>query len=129
MWYDIPINYRWEGLFIRKVKLTMDEQKKYEIIKKLADDGGSKERVALKLGVTKRHVNRMIRGYKEHGKSYFLHGNRGRKPANTIPGKTRKLVVDLYRTKYYDCNFAHFTELLARKENIVVSESSVRMIL
>lgn len=129
MWYDIPINYRWEGLFIRKVELTMDEQKKYEIIKKLVDDGGSKERAALKLGVTKRHVNRMIHGYKEHGKSYFLHGNRGRKPANTIPGKTRKLVVDLYRTKYYDCNFTHFTELLARNENIVISESSVRMIL
>lgn len=107
----------------------MDEQKKYEIIKKLADDGGNKERAALKLGVTKRHINRMIRGYNEHGKSYFLHGNRGRKPANTIPSKTRNLVVDLYRTKYYDCNFAHFTELLARNENIVISESSVRTIL
>lgn len=107
----------------------MDEQKKYETIKKLVDDGGSKERAALKLGVTKRHVNRMIQGYKEHGKSYFFHGNHGRKPANTIPNETRKLIVDLYCTKYYDCNFAHFTELLARNENIKISESSVRLIL
>lgn len=107
----------------------MDEQKKYETIKKLVDNGGSKERAALKLGVTKRHINRMIRGYKEKGKSYFLHGNRGRKPSNTIPDTTRKHVVDLYRTKYCDCNFAHFTELLARNENIKISESSVRLIL
>lgn len=107
----------------------MDQQKKYETIKKLVDNGGSKERAALKLGVTRRHINRMIRGYKEKGKSYFLHGNHGRKPANTIPDTTRKLVVDLYRTKYCDCNFAHFTELLARNENIEISESSVRLIL
>lgn len=107
----------------------MDEQKKYENIRKLVDNGGSKERAALNLGVTRRHINRMIRGYKEKGKSYFLHGNRGRKPANTIPDTTRKHVVDLYRTKYSDCNFAHFTELLARNENIEISESSVRLIL
>ena len=107
----------------------MDQQKKYETIRKLVDNGGSKERAALKLGVTRRHINRMIRGYKEKGKSYFLHGNHGRKPANTIPDTTRKLVVDLYRTKYCDCNFAHFTELLARNENIEISESSVRLIL
>lgn len=107
----------------------MDQQKKYETIRKLVDNGGSKERAALKLGVTRRHINRMIRGYKEKGKSYFLHGNHGRKPANTIPDTTRKLIVDLYRTKYCDCNFAHFTELLARNENIEISESSVRLIL
>lgn len=107
----------------------MDEQRKYETIRKLVDNGGSKERAALKLGVTRRHINRMIHGYKEKGKSYFLHGNRGRKPANTIPDITKKLVADLYRTKYCDCNFAHFTELLARNENIEISESSVRLIL
>ncbi|MDO4168915.1 MAG: helix-turn-helix domain-containing protein [Lachnospiraceae bacterium] len=46
----------------------MDEQKKYETIRKLVDNGGSKECAALKLGVTRRHINRMIHGYKEKGK-------------------------------------------------------------
>ena len=99
----------------------MDEQKKYEVIKSLADHPApNKQRAALTLGCTVRHINRMLKGYKEHGKAYFIHGNRGRKPANTIPTETRNLVVDLYRNKYYDANFEHFTELL---ENMKISTS------
>ena len=86
-----------EVTIIRKVELSMDEQKKYEVIKSLADHPApNKQRAALTLGCTVRHINRMLKGYKEHGKAYFIHGNRGRKPANTIPNETRNLVVDLY---------------------------------
>ena len=108
----------------------MDEQKKYEVIKSLTDHSNpNKQRAALTLGCTVRHINRMIKGYRELGKEYFIHGNRGRKPANTIPESTRSLVVDLYRNKYYDANFEHFTELLALHEDIHISPSSVMAIL
>ena len=115
---------------IRKVNLSMDEQKKYEVIKSLTDHSNpNKQRAALTLGCTVRHINRMIKGYRELGKEYFIHGNRGRKPANTIPDSTRSLVVDLYRNKYYDANFEHFTELLALHEDIHISPSSIMAIL
>lgn len=43
----------------------MDEQKKYEVIKALADHpNGNKDRAALTLGCTKRHINRMLAGYR-----------------------------------------------------------------
>ena len=35
---------------IRKVMLTMNEQKKYEVIKKLVDTNGNKDRAAIELG-------------------------------------------------------------------------------
>lgn len=35
---------------IRKVDLKMDEQKKYDVIKKLVDTNGNKDRAALTLG-------------------------------------------------------------------------------
>lgn len=108
----------------------MNEQKKYEVIRSLVNHPTpNKQRAALTLGCTVRHINRMIKGYQEQGKSYFVHGNRGRKPANTIPLETRQLVVDLYRTKYYDANFEHFTELLGKHEDIHISASSVMSIL
>ena len=108
----------------------MDEQKKYEVIKSLTDHSNpNKQRAALTLGCTVRHINRMLKGYRELGKEYFIHGNRGRKPANTIPETTRSLVVDLYRNKYYDANFEHYTELLAKHEDIHISPSSVMAIL
>ena len=108
----------------------MDEQKKYEVIKALADHpNGSKDRAALTLGCTKRHINRMLAGYRKEGKAFFVHGNKGRKPSSSIPEETRNTIIDLYRTKYYDANFQHFTELLAELEGIHVSTSSVRKIL
>ena len=107
----------------------MNEQEKYEVIKKLVETDGNKDRAALTLNVTRRQINRMVRGYKEQGKAFFIHGNRGRKPATTIPDETRDRIVSLYQEKYYDANFTHFTELLARYEGIEVSVSSVQSIL
>ena len=69
---------------MRKVELRMNEQNKYEIIKKLVDTNGNKKRAATKLGCTVRTINRLIIKYKEQGKKGFVHGNRGRLPASTV---------------------------------------------
>ena len=81
---------------MRKVILTMDESKKYETIKRLVDNDGNKQRAALELGCTIRHINRMIRGYKQNGKEFFVHGNKGRKPAHTLEDDIKQNVLDLY---------------------------------
>lgn len=56
---------------MRKVELRMNELLKYETIKDLVDHKGNKQRVALKLGITVRQVNRLIKKYKEKGKARF----------------------------------------------------------
>lgn len=114
---------------IRKVDLNMKEQEKYEIIKKLVETNGNKKRAALKIGCTQRHINRLIQRYKKEGKSAFIHGNHGRKPAHTIEKEKKELIVDFYRTKYYGANFEHFTELLEKYEDVKVSPSVVRSVL
>ena len=107
----------------------MNEQQKYEVIKELVDHGGNKERAALTLGCTRRTIDRLIVGYKAEGKEHFIHGNRGRQPIHTLSEKARQDIIDLFFIKYSDANFSHFNELLARAENINVSESTVRNIL
>lgn len=107
----------------------MDEQKKYEVIKKLVEEQGNKDRAAMTLGLTRRQIDRLIQAYRDRGKAAFLHGNRGRKPSRTIPEQTKQDVLDLYRLKYPDANFTHFTELLAKKEGISLSVSAVSSIL
>lgn len=123
------IGLRGEADIIKKVDLRMNEERKYEIIKRLVEEGGNKDRAALTLGITRRQVNRLIHKYQESGKQAFVHGNRGKKPATTIPEEKKELIIDLYKTKYSDCNFTHFTEILNRIEGIHVSESAVRSIL
>ena len=109
----------------------MNEQKKYEVIKSLADHPktANKDRAALILGCTKRHINRMLQGYAVSGKDFFIHGNRGKKPATTISIEIRQKVIDLYRNKYFEANFEHYTELLKKNEDISISASSVMSIL
>ena len=109
----------------------MNEQKKYEVIKSLADhpEAANKDRAALILGCTKRHINRMLQGYSRSGKDFFIHGNRGKKPATTISIEIRQKVIDLYRNKYFEANFEHYTELLKKNEDISISASSVMSIL
>jgi len=107
----------------------MNEQRKYDVIKKLVDEGGNKKRAAITLGCTLRTVNRLICHYRKDGKASFSHGNKGRLPVTRISDTTRSAIVTLYENKYFDANLRHFTELLAEHESIHVSEATVRTIL
>lgn len=69
---------------MRKVELRMNEEFKYKIIKKLVETNGNKKRAAIQLNRSIRQVDRMIAGYKAKGKEFFIHGNRGRKPAHAL---------------------------------------------
>lgn len=106
---------------MRKVILRMKEQEKYEVIKELVEHGGNKNNAALKLGITRHQVNVLIRKYKEKGKSGFIHGNRSRKPANTLDKPISDNIILLYRNKYQDFNFNHFYDYLKDEEKINVS--------
>ena len=111
---------------MRKVVLTMTEQQKYKTIKKLVETNGNKNRAAIELGCSRRHVNRLVKGYKEQGKAFFSHGNRGRKPVNAISEEVKDKILTLYDNKYHGANFTHYAEMLRESEGIVVSKSFLR---
>ena len=51
---------------MRKVVLTLKEKQKYDVIKKLVETNGNKERARIKLGLKSiRQIIRLIAGYKE----------------------------------------------------------------
>lgn len=110
---------------MRKVELRMNEQLKYEKIKYLVEKNGNKSRAAVELGITTRQVNRLINIYTEKGKSGFVHGNRSRKPTSTIDKPLSDEIIQLYDTKYQECNFNHFKDLLEEREDINVSYSVI----
>lgn len=56
---------------MRKVNLRMKEQEKYEVIKDLVDHNGNKYRAKEKLGLSIRQIDRLVKIYKEKGKSRF----------------------------------------------------------
>jgi len=110
---------------MKKVILNMKEQNKYEIIKKVSLNKLSKSSAEIRLGVTRRTIDRLLLTYRLNGKNGFKHGNNQRKPVNSFPHSFKKQIVLLYQTKYYDTSFKLFHELLLTHENINVSYSFV----
>ena len=115
---------------MRKVELSLKENYKYKIIKKLVETNGNKERARIKLGLKSiRQINRLIAGYKQYGKDFFVHGNRGRKPKHALSSELKDEIELLYTSKYFDCTYTQFTEYLSERENIFLSTSEVGQIL
>ena len=88
------------------------------------------KQVALALGLSERRVKQIKKEVKENGVKSIQHGNRGRKPKNTISDETKNKILELRRSYEYEIsNFKHFQELLKEHENIEISYSALYNIL
>ena len=88
------------------------------------------KQVANALGLSERRVKQIKKEVKENGVKSIQHGNRGRKPKNTIPNETKKRILELRSSYQYELsNFKHFQELLKERENIDISYSALYNIL
>ena len=88
------------------------------------------KQVANALGLSERRVKQIKKEVRENGVKSIQHGNRGRKPKNTIPDETRKKILELRSSYEYEIsNFKHFQELLKEHENINISYSALYNIL
>ena len=88
------------------------------------------KQVATALGLSERRVKQIKKEVKQNGVKSIQHGNRGRKPKNTISDETKKKILELRSSYEYEVsNFKHFQELLKERENIDISYSALYNIL
>lgn len=111
---------------MRKVKLKMNEQYKYEVIKKCSEGKVNKKYCEVKLDITRRSVDRLLMNYHRFGKNAFIHENNNSVPIEAISAHLENDILSLYSNKYQGSNFSHFTQLLALRKNICISESAIR---
>lgn len=83
-------------------------------------------KAATLLGLSLRHIRRLSAAFRRRGLKALLHGNQGRQPQHTRPAALRRRVGVLAQTTYAGVNHQHLTELLAERENIHLSRSSLR---
>jgi len=111
------------------VTLNKKEQRRLVVLNQVAVGKMIGREAAELLGLSLRHVRRILAVYRKEGAAALAHGNRGRKPHNALDESVRKQILDLGQRTYAGCNNQHFTELLAEREGITLSCSSVRRIL
>ena len=112
-----------------EVILNKKEQKRLMLLNKLERSEMGVAEAAQLLSLSVRHVKRLRAGYHEKGAAALAHGNRGRKPVHAVGDNIRHRIIDLVQGEYAAFNQQHYTELLAEREGISVSRSTVRRIL
>src|SRR4030042_5042410 len=111
------------------VTLNKKEQKRLMVLNQVEKGKMVGKEAAEVLGLSLRHVRRILAAYRKEGAAALAHGNRGRKPHNALDDELKKRVLELAQSIYAGCNTQHFAELLADREGLAVSRSAVRLIL
>ena len=87
------------------------------------------KQAAALMGLCLRQMRRLLAAYRKEGATALAHGNRGCRPVHALSGETGKQVIALAQGRYAGFNHHHLTELLAEREGLVLSRSSVWRIL
>ena len=123
----------WKNSQTRKVEYLMLKQKEIRranLIEACIEGKCTVKQVAQALGLSERRVKQIKKEVRENGVKSIQHGNRGRKPKNTISTEIREKILELRSSYEYEIsNFMHFQELLKERENIDISYSALYKIL
>ena len=111
------------------ITLNTQEQKRVMVLNRLLVGQLTAAEAAVVLNLSERQVRRLSAAYRKEGAAALAHGNRGRKPSQTISEGVRQQVIQLASTTYAGCNYQHLRDLLAERDGIELSRTSVRRIL
>lgn len=82
-----------------------------------------------RLGLSVRQVRRLKGALARAGAAGLVHGNRGRPSPRRLPDDLRERIVELARTRYLGYDQVRLCALLAEREGIVVTRSTLRRVL
>jgi transposase len=109
--------------------LSTKEQTRLTIMNLILDRQCPVEEAAHLIGLSERHTWRLLSAYRREGAAALAHKNRGRSPWNSKDPGLLARVIELARNRYQGVNHSHLTELLAERDGIALSRSTVRRLL
>lgn len=109
--------------------LTQKEQTRLQVLNGVLGHQVKVDEAAEVLGLSERHVWRILAAYRKEGAAALAHGNRGRQPTNTLSPQLKRQVIALVRERYVGVNHTHLSELLSEREGITISRSTLRRML
>ena len=109
--------------------MTGKEQRRTQVLNGVLDGEVTVGVAARLMGVSERHAWRLLAAYRKEGAAAIAHRNRGRKPSTATSPETMQTVRQLAEGPYRGFNHTHLTEVLAEREGIDLSRSTVRRIL
>lgn len=109
--------------------MSVKEQQRALVLTRVVAGDLSPGEAAQALGCSERHLWRLLKRFRAAGPAGLIHGNRGLPSRRRVGADIRDRVIGLVLGRYQGANDTHLTELLAEREGISLSRSSVRRIL
>ena len=106
--------------------LNLKEQKRLMVVSAVGEGRLEAGEAAVGLGLSVRHVRRLLARFRKEGAAGMAHGNRGRRPHNKLDDMLAEEVKQLAQSEYAGLNTQHLTEVLSEREGITLSRSTVR---
>ena len=114
---------------MKDVTLNQREQARLQVLNSVMEYQLPRAQAAEVLGISERQVRRLLAAYRRDGAAALVHGNRGRKPRNSVPEDVAATTVILASEKYVGFNHSHLTEVLAEREGIQLSRQTISRLL
>ena len=114
---------------MKDVTLNQREQARLQVLNSVMEYQLPKIQAAELLGISERQLRRVLASYRRDGAAALAHGNRSRKPRNTVPEDVAAAAVILASEKYAGFNHSDLTEVLAEREGIHLSRQTVSRLL
>jgi transposase len=111
------------------VTLSQREQTRARVLMLVEGGSCTAGDAAALLGLSERHVRRLLVGFRAQGPAALAHGNRGRRPAHAVSEALRAEVVRLATDVYRGYNHTHLHEVLTAEHALALSRRSVARIL
>lgn len=110
------------------IALSHRQLKRWHLLKLEQENRITLKEAAERMGLSYRQASRLKEKAARDGPAGLVHGNRGRRPTNSLDVQLRERILELSRSQYGLFNDGHFTEKLATEETIQVSRETVRQI-
>jgi transposase len=109
--------------------MSTKELSRLEVIQRLEDKRMSQKEAGDILGLSVRHVKRLLKAYRRDGVKGLVSKRRGRPSNNRLAEETKQKVLDLLKSKYsgFRPTLAH--EKLVELEGLKISDESVRQLM
>ena len=111
------------------IPMSQRELHRYHTLELVLERRITGAQAATSLGLTLRHVRRLIARLGHEGRRALVHGNRGQPSGRRLPPALQQQILTLAQGRYAGLNTTHLTEKLQEEAGVAVSRATVHRLL
>lgn len=108
------------------LQMSREEISRASVLDEVAAGMLTQVGASLKLGITDRHLRRVLKEYKVHGPRALVHGLRGKPSNNKTPQEKLDRAIELIKEKYWDFGPTFAAEKLLEIHNLRIDHDVLR---